>query len=71
MTQMEITWRVISREGKGKNGQNGTENKKHKGRKKDEGEIDGSRVHFPLHIGERPSLSTEEQSEQLTVPQHL
>ena len=33
------------------------------------GEIGGSRVHFPLHTGETPSQSTEEQSEQPTVPQ--
>ena len=38
---------------------------------KDGGEIDGSRVYFPLHMGETPSQSTEEQSEQPTVPQHI
>ena len=40
-------------------------------KKKDGGKIGGSRVHFPLHLGETPSQSTEEQSEHPTVPQHL
>ena len=35
---------------------------------KDGREIGGSRVHFPLHIGETPSQFTEEQIEQPTVP---
>ena len=37
----------------------------------DGSEIGGSRIHLPLHRGETPSQSTEEQSEQPTVPQHL
>ena len=37
----------------------------------DGGEIAGSRVHFPLHVGETPSQSSEEQREQPTVPQHI
>ena len=45
--------------------------KKKKRDSQDGSEIGGSRVHFPLHIGETPSRSTEEQSEQPTVPQHL
>ena len=40
-------------------------------RRKDGGEIGGSRVHFPLHTGKTPSRSTEEQSEQPTAPQRL
>ena len=35
----------------------------------DDGEIGGSRVHFPLHLGETPTQSTEEQREQPTAPQ--
>ena len=38
------------------------------GGKKDGGKIGGSRVHFPLHTGETPSRSIEEQSEQPTAP---
>ena len=37
----------------------------------DGGEIGGSGVNFPLHLGETPTQSTEEQSEQPTVPQCL
>ena len=37
----------------------------------DGSKIGGSRAHFPLHIGEAPSPSTEEQSEQPIVPQSL
>ena len=33
--------------------------------------IGGSRVHFPLHTGETPSRSTEEQNKQPTAPQRL
>ena len=33
-TEMKITWRVISGEGKGENGGKGTKNKKHNGRYK-------------------------------------
>ena len=36
--------------------------------RKDGGKIGGSRVHFPLHMGETCSRSTEEQSEQPTAP---
>ena len=45
--------------------------KKKNKEKKDGGEIGGSRVNFPLYIGETPTQSTEEQSEQPTVPQCL
>ena len=45
--------------------------KKKNKEKKDGGEIGGSRVNFPLYIGETPTQSTEEQSEQPTVPQRL
>ena len=38
---------------------------------RDDGEIGGSGIHFPLHMGETPSWSMEEQSEQPTAPQHL
>ena len=38
---------------------------------KDGGEIGGSGVQFPLHMGETLTQSTEEQREQPTVPQHL
>ena len=41
------------------------------GERKDGGEIGGSGVHFPLHMGETPTRSTEEQREQPTVPQRL
>ena len=40
-------------------------------RREDVGEIGGSGVHFPLHTGETPSQSSEEQSESPTVPQHI
>ena len=36
--------------------------------KKDGGEIGGSRVNFPLHLGETPTQSTEIQSEQPNQP---
>ena len=39
--------------------------------RKDGSEIGGSRAHYPLHMGETPSRSTEEQSEQPTAPQRL
>ena len=39
--------------------------------REDGSEIGGSAVHFPLHTGETPSQSTEEQSEQPMVCQHI
>ena len=38
---------------------------------KDGSEIGRSRVNFALHLGETPTQSTEEKSEQPTVPQCL
>ena len=40
-------------------------------RGEDGSEIGGSRVHFPLPMGDTPSQSTEEQREQTTVPQYI
>ena len=40
-------------------------------RREDVGEIGGSGVHFPLHIGETPSGSSEEQNEQPTVSAYM
>ena len=40
-------------------------------REEDGGEIGGSGVHFTLCIGETPSQSSEEQSEQPMVSQHI
>ena len=37
----------------------------------DDSKIGGSRVNFPLHLGETPTQSTEKQSQQPTVPQCL
>ena len=37
----------------------------------DVSKIGGSGVHFPLHTGETPSQSSEEQSEQPIVPQRV
>ena len=37
----------------------------------DGGKIGGSRVNFPLHLGETPTHSTEEQSEQPKAAQRL
>ena len=40
-------------------------------KREDGGKICGSRVHFPLHIGETPSGSSEEQNEQPTVSAYM
>ena len=40
-------------------------------RREDGGEIGGSGVNFPLHLGETPTHSTEEQSEQPKAAQRL
>ena len=37
----------------------------------DDSKIGGSEVHFPLHMGGTPSRSSEEQSEQPMVSQHI
>ena len=37
----------------------------------DGGEIGGSRVNFPLHLGETPTHSTEKQSKQPKAAQRL
>ena len=37
----------------------------------DDSKIGGSGVHFPLHMGGTPSRSSEEQSEQPMVSQHI
>ena len=48
------------------------ENTQSKQQKQEDGsEKSGRGVHFPLHMGKTPSWSTEEQSEQPTVPQCL
>ena len=39
--------------------------------REDGGEIGGSRVNFPLHLGETPTHSTEKQSEQPKAAQRL
>ena len=39
--------------------------------REDGGEIDGSRVNFPLHLGETPTHSTEKQSKQPKAAQRL
>ena len=39
--------------------------------REDGSEIDGSGVHFPLCTGETPSQSSEEQSKQPMVSQHI
>ena len=40
-------------------------------KREDDGEIGGSGVHFPLHMGETLSPSAEEHSEQPTESQHI
>ena len=42
-----------------------------KGAREDGGEIGGSGVNFPLHLGETPTHSTEKQSEQPKAAQRL
>ena len=39
--------------------------------REDGGKIGGSRVNFPLHLGETPTHSTEKQSEQPKAAQRL